>query len=267
MLCTRSNLCGIRPQHRSSLPYPLPLAAGRHLRNVQRSIPHLGSAIAGIRLSHSFATRLASNRVQRRLSTRSATDEPQLTHIDATGRPSMVDVSSKEATQRSATAVGHIYIPKIAYDLILGMDSQVAHHPPPSHERVWAKSSSKGPVLTVAQLAAIMGCKRTPELIPLCHPLPLSKISVTLAPEATPQGEQTQHSDHRLPFRIRCTATVACEGKTGVEMEALTAVSIGLLTVWDMLKAIAGKDMVIGNIMVSHKSGGKSSSFVREEGK
>lgn len=267
LLCTRSNLCGIRPQHRSSLPYPLPLAAGRHLRNVQRSILHLESAVAGIRLSHSFATRLASNRVQRRLSTRSATDEPQLTHIDATGQPSMVDVSSKEATQRSATAVGHIYIPKIAYDLILGMDSQVAHHPPPSHERAWAKSSSKGPVLTVAQLAAIMGCKRTPELIPLCHPLPLSKISVTLAPEATPQGEQTQHSNHRLPFRIRCTVTVACEGKTGVEMEALTAVSIGLLTVWDMLKAIAGKDMVIGNIMVSHKSGGKSSSFVREEGK
>lgn len=249
MLCTRSNLCGIRSQHRSSLPYPLPLAAGRHLRNIQPSIPHLGSAIAGIRLSHSFATRLASNRVRRRLSTQPATDEPQLTHIDATGQPSMVDVSSKEATQRSATAVGHIYIPKIAYNLILGMDSQVAHHPPPSRERAWAKSSSKGPVLTVAQLAAIMGCKRTPELIPLCHPLPLSKISVTLAPEATPQ------------------VTVACEGKTGVEMEALTAVSIGLLTVWDMLKAIAGKDMVIGNIMVSHKSGGKSSSFVREEGK
>ncbi|KIO08535.1 hypothetical protein M404DRAFT_14549 [Pisolithus tinctorius Marx 270] len=204
---------------------------------------------------------------QRRWSTRSATDEPRLTHIDATGQPSMVDVSSKEATKRSATAIGHIYIPKIAYDLVLGMDSPLAHRPPPSHEKAWAKSLSKGPVLTVAQLAAIMGCKRTPELIPLCHPLPLSNISVTLTPEATPQDEQMQHSTHWLPCRIKCIATVTCEGKTGVEMEALTAVSIGLLTVWDMLKAIAGKDMAIGNIMVSHKSGGKSGDFVRDEGK
>ncbi|KAI6136400.1 hypothetical protein F5141DRAFT_1074369 [Pisolithus sp. B1] len=246
---------------------PMILIGGPQLRNIQRSVLRLGSAIAAIRASHSVATRLASNCVQRQSSTRSATDELQLTHIDATGQPSMVDVSSKEVTQRSATAVGHIYIPKIAYNLILGMDSQLAHHPQPSHERAWAKSLSKGPVLTVAQLAAIMGCKRTPELIPLCHPLPLSNISVTLAPEAAPQDERMQHPDHWLPFRIRCTATVTSEGKTGVEMEALTAVSIGLLTVWDMLKAIAGKDMIIGNIMVSHKSGGRSGSFVREEGK
>ncbi|KAI6153840.1 hypothetical protein BKA82DRAFT_4094483 [Pisolithus tinctorius] len=269
LLCTRSNLCGIRPQHLPSLTYLSPLAAGP--RNSQRSVLHLGSTTAVIRPSNSVVatptSHLARGCDQRRWSTRSATDEPRLTHIDATGQPSMVDVSSKEATKRSATAIGHIYIPKIAYDLVLGMDSPLAHRPPPSHEKAWAKSLSKGPVLTVAQLAAIMGCKRTPELIPLCHPLPLSNISVTLTPEATPQDEQMQHSTHWLPCRIKCIATVTCEGKTGVEMEALTAVSIGLLTVWDMLKAIAGKDMAIGNIMVSHKSGGKSGDFVRDEGK
>ncbi|KAI6047869.1 hypothetical protein EDC04DRAFT_30339 [Pisolithus marmoratus] len=270
LLCTRSDPCGIQPQHLPSLTYLSPLAAGLQLRNSQRSVLHLRSATTVIRTSNSVATgssRLASNCVQHRWSMRSATNEQRLTHIDATGQPSMVDVSSKEATKRSATAIGHIYIPKVAHDLILTMDSQHAHRPPSSHEGAWAKSFSKGSVLTVAQLAAIMGCKRTPDLIPLCHPLPLSNILVTLTPEAAPQHEQMQHSNHRLPFRVKCTATVTCEGKTGVEMEALMAVSIGLLTVWDMLKAIAGKDMVMGNIMVSHKSGGKSGSFVREGGK
>lgn len=182
------------------------------------------------------------------------------------GRPSMVNVSSKEPTNRTATATGSIYIPKIAYELVSGVDaprdanSQMA----PSLQTALEKSRNKGHALTVAQLAAIMGCKRTPELIPLCHPLQLSNISVTLTPETVPQNE-TQQPFHRSPFRIRCTATVSCEGKTGVEMEALTAVSVGLLTVWDMLKAVAGKEMMIGDIIVSRKSGGKSGDFVRDE--
>ena len=215
-----------------------------------------------------------------------------LTHIDETGRPRMVDVSSKTPTKRSATARGRIYIPKVAYDLITSPTNTFS----PSHdkstttttlsplEKAKAKASSKGDVLTVAQLAAIMGCKKTSDLIPLCHPLQLSNISVRLFPEvsslgtpSTPlshagetggiilesnEGSSSAASDSR--FCIVCEATVSCEGKTGVEMEALTAVSVGLLTVWDMLKAVAGKEMVIGDIFVCKKEGGKSGDFVRD---
>lgn len=136
-----------------------------------------------------------------------------------------------------------------------------------------------------------MGCKRTADLIPLCHPLQLSHIAVTLHPEVedvpapvprpdpdapkdSAQGfAHTSRSDIGLrerdgarlvrAYSIVCRATVSCEGKTGVEMEALTAVSVGLLTVWDMLKAVAGREMTIGDIMVTSKEGGAGGSFVR----
>ncbi|KAF8140519.1 molybdenum cofactor biosynthesis prote [Boletus edulis] len=173
--------------------------------------------------------------IQRRWQSRSANPTPRLTHLSSDGRPSMVD--------RTATATGYIYIPKIAYEL----------------------ATNKGDALTVAQLAAIMGCKRTSELIPLCHPLQLSHILVTLTPEVAGLPESQRGGSYTLSHRIQCTATVSCAGKTGVEMEALTAVSVGLLTVWDMLKAVAGKEMVISDIVISHKSGGKSGDFTRCE--
>ncbi|KAG1757253.1 molybdenum cofactor biosynthesis prote [Suillus lakei] len=129
-------------------------------------------------------------------------------------------------------ASGRIYIPRSAYDLS------------PSWQRSWAANEPS-------------------DLIPLCHPLQISNVSVTLTPErdvclVSPPGDQGS-----LEYSIKCTATVACEGKTGVEMEALTAVSVGLLTVWDMLKAVAGKEMKIGEIIVTHKTGGKSGDFTR----
>lgn len=234
---------------------------------------------------------------QRRHKSTSAPAErtPQLTHIDSSGRPSMVDVSSKEPTRRTATAAGRIYIPRVAYELITE---------PPAHEEAAAaaagdsraavsaldkakrKARSKGDVLTVAQLAAIMGCKRTSDLVPLCHPLQLSHIAVALHPEVHQRASeesakfaQDTSSEHgsgsnpsralagvapRSAFSVRCVATVTCEGKTGVEMEALTAVSVGLLTVWDMLKAVAGREMVMGDIAVVEKQGGKSGDFTRD---
>ncbi|KAI0660595.1 molybdenum cofactor biosynthesis prote [Cubamyces menziesii] len=221
---------------------------------------------------------------------------PRLTHIDDSGRPSMVDVTRKEPTSRVASASGRIVIPKIAYDLITGEDdaNSEEEHSLEAEEtttlrKAKEKARAKGDVLTVAQLAGIMGCKRTAELIPLCHPLQLSHISVTLHPEAVPlarsgadastagaghtfsgstrsgigKHQQQRQEQQPLVYSIVCRATVSCEGKTGVEMEALTAVSVGLLTVWDMLKAVAGKDMVIGEIMVTRKEGGMSGRFVR----
>jgi len=211
----------------------------------------------------------------------------------------MVDVSLKEASRRTAVAYGRISIPRIAFELITAKNTPDSERRRASDnsesgtsesgrksESAQDKVRSKGDVLTVAQLAAIMGCKRTSDLVPLCHPLQLSRIAVTLQPElrelpkagtAAPDRselseqhrdigyfdrEQTVSQTH-LKYSIVCRAEVTCEGKTGVEMEALTAVSVGLLTVWDMLKAVAGKEMVIGEIMVVKKEGGKSGDFVR----
>jgi len=179
----------------------------------------------------------------------------------------MVNISSKEPTKRSATATGRIYISRIAYDLITIPGTTEACTPSISTPAV-EKAKSKGDVLTVAQLAAIMGCKRTSDLIPLCHPLQLNHIAVKLYPEEAPPPtlDDSHPAGHAHPrYWIKCEATVTCEGKTGVEMEALTGVSVGLLTVWDMLKAIAGKDMIIGDIVVQKKQGGKSGGFVRSE--
>jgi len=184
----------------------------------------------------------------------------KLTHLDEHGRASMVDVGEKDITKRSATASGRIFIPQIAYNLVTAsypafVDDAGKDNDPQSN--MVAKSRKKGDVLTIAQLAAIMGAKQTSSLIPLCHPLSLSKIDVKL------KSEESKENDTIIKYSIICTATVSCEGKTGVEMEALTAVSVGLLTVWDMLKAVAGKEMEIGEIIVSHKSGGRSGDFTR----
>jgi len=169
----------------------------------------------------------------------------------------MVDVGSKLSTQRTATASGRILIPQVAYDLAVsggfptatGSDSQ-------GLGKAREKARKKGDILAVSQIAGIMACKRTAELIPLCHPLPITHIDVLLTPEVKGGGVGTEYS-------VRCEATVSCTGKTGVEMEALTAVSVALLNVWDMLKAVGGKEMEIQGIIVKKKSGGKNGAFSR----
>jgi len=155
-----------------------------------------------------------------------------LTHLDADGRPRMVDVSAKPDTAREATARGSIYLN------------------PKTLALATSGSGKKGDVLTTAQLAGIMAAKRTHELIPLCHPLPITGIEVTLEPD---EARGT----------IDITATVRTTGKTGVEMEALTAVSVAALTVYDMIKA-AQKDARISDIRLVRKSGGTSGDIILE---
>lgn len=151
------------------------------------------------------------------------------THFDAKGDAHMVDVSDKADTDRVATAEGHIRMAQATFDLI-------------SEGR-----AKKGDVLGVARLAGIMGAKKTPDLIPLCHPLPVTKVTVDLT------------LDPDLPG-VRIAATVKTTGKTGVEMEALTAASTAALTVYDMTKAV-DKAMEIGGIRVTLKDGGKSGRY------
>lgn len=152
-----------------------------------------------------------------------------LTHFDAKGDAHMVDVSDKADTARVATAQGHIRMARETFDII-------------SEGR-----AKKGDVLGVARLAGIMGAKKTPDLIPLCHPLPVTKVAVELT------------LDPDLPG-VLVEATVKTAGKTGVEMEALTAVSTAALTVYDMAKAV-DKAMEIGGIRVTLKDGGKSGRY------
>ena len=152
-----------------------------------------------------------------------------LTHFDAGGRAHMVDVTDKAVTDRVAVARGHVKML------------------PETLEYVTKGTAKKGDVLGVARLAGIMGAKRTAELVPLCHPLPISKVTVDL------------EADPALPG-VRVTAEVRTTGQTGVEMEALTAVSVACLTVYDMLKAVE-KSMEIGGIAVTLKDGGKSGRY------
>ncbi|WP_435170584.1 cyclic pyranopterin monophosphate synthase MoaC [Falsirhodobacter sp. 1013] len=152
-----------------------------------------------------------------------------LTHFDGKGDAHMVDVSDKAVTSRIATAEGFVRMEAATLALV---------------EQGTAK---KGDVLAVARLAGIMGAKKTAELIPLCHPLPITKVSLDLT------------TDPALPG-VRITATVKTTGQTGVEMEALTAVSTAALTVYDMLKA-AEKSMEIGGLRVTLKDGGKSGRY------
>ncbi|GAA5881425.1 hypothetical protein JCM16303_005643 [Sporobolomyces ruberrimus] len=172
----------------------------------------------------------------------------KLSHIDPqTGRASMVDVSPKPATLRSATAKGKIYLNEEAFSLIdFGDTSSTAAVSP-------TMRTKKGDVLSVSQLAGLMAAKQTSALIPLCHPLSLSHLSVSLVPS---------EEDHAI--EIVCTAT--CDGKTGVEMEALVGVSVAGLTVWDMCKAVAGEEMTLGEIRVVEKTGGRSGDWQRAEG-
>ncbi|WP_372799716.1 cyclic pyranopterin monophosphate synthase MoaC [Paracoccus seriniphilus] len=151
-----------------------------------------------------------------------------LTHFDASGQAHMVDVSEKSITTREAVAEGHVRMQPETLKLAQG-------------------GARKGDVMGVARLAGIMGAKRTSDLIPLCHPLPISKVSLDLTPDPDLPG-------------IRVTATVRTTGRTGVEMEALTAVSTACLTIYDMLKA-AEKSMQIEDIRLLSKSGGKSGDY------
>lgn len=153
----------------------------------------------------------------------------KLTHFDESGQAHMVDVSSKEITDRTAIATGSVIMEPATLALV--MDG----------------TAKKGDVLGVARLAGIMGAKKTSDLIPLCHPLPVTKVSLDLVP------------DEELPG-VRITSTVKTSGQTGVEMEALTAVSTAALTVYDMLKA-AEKGMRIEGIKLLAKTGGKSGTY------
>jgi cyclic pyranopterin monophosphate synthase len=155
-----------------------------------------------------------------------------LTHIDENGNAVMVDVSEKSETERTATAKGSVEMQPETMTLIQSGDVK------------------KGDVLSIAQLAGIMGAKRTPDLIPLCHPLNLSSVKVNL----------TCDTDRNA---VDITATCKLTGQTGVEMEALTAVSVAALTVYDMCKAV-DKGMRIVNIRLTHKAGGKSGIFEAE---
>ncbi len=152
-----------------------------------------------------------------------------LSHFDADGQAHMVDVSDKPTTSRIAVAEAHITMTAATLALIT------------------EGRAKKGDVLGIARIAAIMGAKKTADLIPLCHPLPITKVSVDLTPDATLPG-------------IRISATVKTGGQTGVEMEALTAASTAALTIYDMVKAVQ-KDMVIGGLRVTLKDGGKSGRF------
>ncbi len=154
-----------------------------------------------------------------------------LTHLDAAGAAHMVDVGGKGATRREAVATGRI-----------GMAAEAAR-------AIREGSALKGDVLAVARVAGIMAAKRTSELIPLCHPLPLTRVAVDLAVDET---------------GVTATATAATEGRTGVEMEALTAVSVALLTIYDMAKAI-DKGMTIGGVRLLSKTGGTSGEWAARD--
>lgn len=157
--------------------------------------------------------------------------EPKFNHFDQDGNAVMVDVSGKDPTQRTAVAEGTIHVSPAVLQAIAG------------------HTAAKGDVLGVARVAGIMAAKRTSDLIPLCHPLALSHVSVDFEP---------------LDDAIKARCTVKLTGKTGVEMEALTGVSVALLTIYDMCKAI-DKAMELGEIRLVSKEGGKSGSYVREK--
>jgi len=157
---------------------------------------------------------------------------PEFTHFDANGNAVMVDVSAKPDTERTAVATGAIQVNQEVYDAI-------THH-----------TAKKGDVLATARIAGIMGAKRTSDLIPMCHPLMLTKVTIDFNLE----------DDTRT---IRCTCTAKLCGKTGVEMEALTGVSVALLTIYDMCKAL-DRAMLITDIHLVEKMGGKSGHFLYE---
>ena len=155
--------------------------------------------------------------------------ERSLTHLDESGLPRMVDVSDKAVTRRVAVAEGVIRMQAATLQAIV------------------AEEVPKGNVLTIAQIAGITGAKRTADLVPLCHPLPITAVQMTLEPDVALPG-------------IRVEAEVRVDGRTGVEMEALTAVSVALLTIYDMCKAL-DRGMEIGGVRLLRKEGGRSGSW------
>jgi cyclic pyranopterin phosphate synthase len=155
----------------------------------------------------------------------------KLSHVDTQGRARMVDVASKEVTVREAIATGKVRLqPEVLHLIVTG-------------------TMPKGDVLAVARVAGIMAAKKTPDLIPLCHPLPIASVKVELTPD-------------EVAGVISIEARVKVEAKTGVEMEALTAVSVAALTIYDMCKAV-DKGIVISDICLQKKTGGKSGVYVR----
>jgi len=157
----------------------------------------------------------------------------KLSHLDDQGRARMVDVSDKEVTSRVAVARGAIQMRPETLELIL------------------KGKVEKGDVFSVARVAGIMAAKKTPDLIPMCHPLAITSVKVDLTPAEN-------------PTRVEIEAIVRVSGKTGVEMEAMTAVSVAALTIYDMCKAV-DREMSIGEIRLVKKSGGKSGTFTRRE--
>lgn len=163
----------------------------------------------------------------------SETGAPRLTHLDDQGRAHMVDVADKSVTHRIAVASGHVRMK------------------PETLELIRTGNAAKGDVIATARIAGIMAAKKTHEMIPLCHPIPLTKVSVEF------------DVDEDLPG-LKLTATAKCLGQTGVEMEALTAVSVACLTIYDMAKAV-DRGMEIGDIKVLKKSGGKSGDWILDK--
>ncbi len=157
----------------------------------------------------------------------------KLTHLDAEGRARMVDVTEKDVTSRVAVARGTVFMRPETLTLIM------------------EKRVEKGDVFSVARVAGIMAAKKTPGLIPMCHPLSITSVEISLAPQQNPP-------------RVEIKAVVRVTGKTGVEMEAMTAVSVCGLTIYDMCKAV-DREMSIGEIRLVKKSGGKSGTFIRKE--
>lgn len=163
------------------------------------------------------------------MSTPVGTPQPTLTHLDSEGRASMVDVADKAVTHRVAVATGNV-----------AMNGETL-------ELIRAGAAAKGDIIAVARLAGIMAAKKTHDLIPLCHPVPLTKVSVDIDPDPDLPG-------------LTVTATAKALGQTGVEMEALTAVSVACLTIYDMAKAV-DRGMVIGSTRLLSKTGGKSGTW------
>jgi len=157
----------------------------------------------------------------------------RLSHLDSEGRARMVDVTDKDTTSRIAVARGMICMRPETLDMIV------------------EKKVAKGDVFSVARVAAMMAAKKTPDLIPMCHPLNITSVELSLTPE-------------RNPARVEIEAVVKVTGQTGVEMEAMTAVAVSGLTIYDMCKA-ADREMSIGEIRLVKKSGGKSGTFTRKE--
>lgn len=161
----------------------------------------------------------------------------QFTHFNEAGRARMVDISAKESTERLATAQAKVYLL------------------PETLEKIQRGKIAKGDVLAVAQVAGVMGAKKTPDLIPMCHPILLTSVDIAFAEES--------QLDHTGLCCIIITATAKTTGPTGVEMEAMTAVTVAALTIYDMCKAV-DRAMRVSEVCLLSKSGGKSGTFIRK---